>query len=397
MTTTRGEHPHEDHAPELDAGTAGSAPAPRTGVAGLPPTGQNAPRSTPPGDRRVSVMMLSGVLALGLGIAAVTVPVPYVVESPGPTFNTLGQSQGSPVISVTGHETHPAKGNLDLTTVYVDGGPNGPVSVLGAFTAWLDGSKSVHPVEMLYPSGTTKEEADEQSSVAMTSSQENAVASALKELEIPFGQQLQAAGLPDGSPSAGKVENGDIFESINGKPITSLAVVQEELAAGQGAPATLVVQRAGESVTQTITPMNNGAGRYILGVMLKYLFTFPFDVKISLDKVGGPSAGLMFSLGIIDTVTPGDLTGGKHVAGTGTITPDGTVGPIGGIRQKMLGARAGGATIFLAPAENCDEVVGHVPEGLQVLKVENIAEARHAVELAGSGQDTGALPVCASN
>ncbi|MHA7288297.1 YlbL family protein [Arthrobacter sp. MDT3-24] len=397
MTTTRGDHPHEDHAPELDAGTTASAAAPGKGLAGPPPTGQNAPRSSPPGDRRVSVMMLSGVLALGLGIAAVTVPVPYVVESPGPTFNTLGQSQGSPVISVTGHETYPAKGNLDLTTVYVDGGPNGPVSILGAFTAWLDGSKSVQPVEMLYPSGTTKEEADEQSSVAMTSSQENAVASALKELDIPFGQQLQAAGLPDGSPSAGKVENGDIFESINGKPITSLAVVQEELAAGQGAPATLVVQRAGESVTQTITPMNNGAGRYILGVMLKYLFTFPFDVKISLDKVGGPSAGLMFSLGIIDTVTPGDLTGGKHVAGTGTITPDGTIGPIGGIRQKMLGARAGGATVFLAPAENCDEVVGHVPEGLQVLKVENIAEARHAVELAGSGQDTGALPVCASN
>ncbi|WP_372494550.1 YlbL family protein [Pseudarthrobacter humi] len=397
MTTTRGDHPHEDHAPELDAGTTASAAAPRKGVAGPPPKGQNAPRSSPPGDRRVSVMMLSGVLALGLGIAAVTVPVPYVVESPGPTFNTLGQSQGSPVISVTGHETYPAQGNLDLTTVYVDGGPNGPVSVLGAFTAWLDRSKSVHPVEMLYPSGTTKEEADEQSSVAMTSSQENAVASALKELDIPFGQQLQAAGLPDGSPSAGKVENGDIFESINGKPITSLAVVQEELAAGQGAPATLVVQRAGESVTQTITPMNNGAGRYILGVMLKYLFTFPFDVKISLDKVGGPSAGLMFSLGIIDTVTPGDLTGGKHVAGTGTITPDGAVGPIGGIRQKMLGARAGGATVFLAPAENCDEVVGHVPDGLQVLKVENIAEARHAVELAGSGQDTGALPVCASN
>ncbi|WP_374209925.1 YlbL family protein [Pseudarthrobacter raffinosi] len=397
MTTTRGDHPHEDHAPEFDAGATAGAPAPGTGAAGALPTGEFAPRNSAPGDRRVSVMMLSGVLALGLGIAAVTVPVPYVVESPGPTFNTLGQSQGSAVISVTGHETYPANGNLDLTTVYVDGGPNGPVSVLGAFTAWLDGSKSVHPVEMLYPSGTTKEEADEQSSVAMTSSQENAVASALKELDIPFGQQLQAAGLPDGSPSAGKVENGDIFGSINGIPITSLAVVQEELAAGQGAPATLVVQRAGESVTQTITPMNNGAGRYILGVMLKYLFTFPFDVKISLDKVGGPSAGLMFSLGIIDTVTPGDLTGGKHVAGTGTITPDGTVGPIGGIRQKMLGARAGGATVFLAPAENCDDVVGHVPEGLQVLKVENIADARRAVELAGSGQDTGALPVCASN
>jgi PDZ domain-containing protein len=334
---------------------------------------------------------------MGLGIAVATVPVPYVVERAGPTFNTLDRSGNTPVISVTGHETFPAKGNLDLTTVYVEGGPNGPVSILGAFGAWLDGSKSVYPQELIYPTGTTKEQAEEQSSVAMTTSQENAVASALNELDIPFGQHLQAAGLSDGSPSAGKVEDGDILETINGKPITSLAVVQEELAAGEGAPVTLVVQRAGDSVTQTIMPKDNGAGRYILGVMLKYLFTFPFDVKISLDKVGGPSAGLMFSLGIVDTVTPGDLTGGKHVAGTGTITPDGTVGPIGGIRQKMLGARAGGATLFLAPADNCDEVVGHVPDGMQVVKVESLAQARSAVELAGSAQDTADLPSCTSN
>ncbi|GAC1379932.1 MAG: PDZ domain-containing protein [Pseudarthrobacter sp.] len=342
-------------------------------------------------------MMLSGVLAVGLGIAAATIPVPYVVERAGPTFNTLDRSGATPVIGVTGHETYPANGHLDLTTVYVEGGPTSPVSILGVFGAWLDRSKSVYPQELIYPTGTTKEQAEEQSSVAMTTSQENAVASALKELGIPFGQQLQAAGLSDGSPSAGKVADGDIFETINGKPITSLAVVQEELAAGKGAPVTLVVRRAGEPVTQSITPKDNGAGRYILGVMLKYLFTFPFDVKISLDKVGGPSAGLMFALGIVDTVTPGDLTGGKHIAGTGTITPDGTVGPIGGIRQKMLGARAGGATLFLAPAANCEEVVGHVPDGMQVVKVENLDQARSAVELAGSGQDTAGLPSCTNN
>ena len=335
--------------------------------------------------------------ALGLGIAVGTLPVPYVVESPGPTFNTLGQSQGSPVINVTGRETYPAAGNLDLTTVYVDGGPNGPVSILGVFSAWLDRSKAVYPVEMIYPTGTTKEEAEEQSSVAMTTSQENAVASALNELDISFGQQLQAAGLSNSSAAAGKIEPGDILKTINGKEITSLAVIQEELAAGKGAPATVVVERDGREISQSITPRDNGEGRFILGVMLKYLFTFPFDVKISLDKVGGPSAGLMFSLGIIDTVTPGDLTGGKHFAGTGTISPDGTVGPIGGIGQKMQGARAGGATLFLAPAANCGEVVGHVPDGLQVVKVENLAGARDAVELAGSGQDTSRLPACTTN
>jgi PDZ domain-containing protein len=157
------------------------------------------------------------------------------------------------------------------------------------------------------------------------------------------------------------------------------------------------MDRAGQPVTETITPTDNGAGRYILGVMLQYRFTFPFDVKISLDKVAGPSAGMMFSLGIIDKLTPGDLTGGTHVAGTGTISPDGVVGPIGGIGQKMQGARAGGATLFLAPAANCNEVVGHIPGGLQVVKVENLAQARHAVEVAGSGQDTSGLPGCSSN
>lgn len=342
-------------------------------------------------------MMVSGVAALGLGLAVGTVPVPYVIEKPGPTFNTLGDAQGAPVISVTGRETYPAAGNLDLTTVYVDGGPNGPVSILGAFAAWLDPAKSVYPEELIYPVGTTREQAEEQGTVAMATSQENAVASALKELEIPYGQELQAAGFSKGSPSEGKIEQGDVFRSINGRPITSLSVIQDELAAGKGASATVVLDRGGDQVSQDITPVDNGEGRYILGVLLQYKFTFPFDVKIALDKVVGPSAGLMFSLAIIDKLTPGDLTGGRHVAGTGEITPDGKVAPIGGIAQKMQGAKDAGATLFLAPSANCDEVVGNIPDGLQVVKVENLAGARDAVELAASGQDTSGLPACTSN
>ena len=342
-------------------------------------------------------MMLAGMAALGLGIGVATLPVPYVIETPGPTYNTLGQSQGTPVIKVTGTDSYPAGGNLDLTTVYVSGGPNGPVNLLGAFAAWLDPTKSVQPEELLYPTGTTRQEAEEQSAMAMATSQENAVASALHELDIPYGQQLQAADLPEGSPSEGRIRPGDILKSVNGKDITALTVIQEELAAGAGAPVTVVVERDGQQATETITPKENGQGKYILGVMLKYLFTFPIDVEISLEKVGGPSAGMMFSLGIIDTVTPGDLTGGKHIAGTGTISPDGAVGPIGGIRQKLHGARAGGATLFLAPAANCGEVVGNIPDGLQVVRVETLAEARAAVERAASGQDTSGLPTCTNN
>jgi PDZ domain-containing protein len=342
-------------------------------------------------------MMLSGLIALVLGVTSAVLPVPYVVESPGPTFNTLGKDNGKPVISITGRDTYPAEGNLNLTTVYVDGGPNGPVSIFEAFSAWLDGSKAVYPQELIFPTGLTKEQSQQESAVAMTTSQENAVASALKELNIPFAQKLEVADLSEGSASQGKLEPGDVFTSINGKPITGLAVVQEELAAGAGKPAVVVVERKGKSITETVTPARSDSGRFILGVLLKYRFTFPFDVKISLEKVGGPSAGLMFALGIIDTLTPGDLTGGKHVAGTGTISPDGVVGPIGGVAVKMHGARADGATMFLAPAANCSEVSGNVPEGLQVVKVENLDEARRAVELAARGGDTSGLPACANN
>nr|WP_211877853.1 S16 family serine protease [Pseudarthrobacter albicanus] len=342
-------------------------------------------------------MLVSGLLALALGITALSLPVPYVVESPGPTFNTLGEDHGKPVISVTGHEAFPAKGNLDLTTVYVDGGPNGPVSVFEAFSAWLDGNKAVYPEELIFPKGVTKEQSQQEGAVAMETSQENAVAAALRELNIGFGQKMEVASLPEGSASKGLLQAGDILVSINDKPITALGVVQAELAAGNGTPVTVVVDRGGSMVPATITPAKTSAGRFVLGVVLQYKFTFPFEVKISLDKVGGPSAGMMFALGIVDTVTPGDLTGGKHIAGTGTITPDGAVGPIGGIAQKMLGARSGGATLFLAPAANCDDVLGHIPDGLQVVKVETLDGARKAVELAASGADTSGLPVCTSN
>ena len=348
-------------------------------------------------DKRTSAMLVSGLLAVGLGFTAVSLPVPYVVESPGPTFNTLGTDNGKPVISVTGHEAFPAKGNLDLTTVYVDGGPNGPVTVMEAFSAWLDGSKAVYPEELVFPTGVTKEQSQQESAVAMTTSQENAVAAALKELGIPFEQKMQIAGVPEGSASTGKLQENDVLVSVNGKAATALSVVQGELAAGNGAPVDVVADRDGSNVTASITPSKSEAGKYILGVLLQYQFTFPFDVTISLEQVGGPSAGLMFALGIVDTVTPGDLTGGKHVAGTGTITPDGAIGPIGGISQKMHGARSGGATLFLAPAANCEDVVGHIPDGLQVVRVEKLADARQAVELSASGADTSGLPACSSH
>jgi len=379
-----------------DGGQQFRAPAPFEGPDSGGPESGGTDQSRQRGGR-YTAMLISGALAILLGVAAVALPVPYVVESPGPTFNTLGKDGGKPVISISGHESFPAKGNLDLTTVYISGGPNGPVSLVEAFQAWLDGSKAVYPEELIYPKGISREESEQESAQAMTSSQENAVAAALKELDIPFGQKLEVAGLSSNSASEGKLREGDTFTSINGKAVTSLAVIQSELAATAGAPAAVVVERQGKAVAVSITPNKGDNDRWLLGVALQYKFTFPFQVKISLEDVGGPSAGMMFALGIIDTATPGDLTGGKHIAGTGTISPDGTVGPIGGIAQKMHGARDKGASLFLAPAANCDDVVGHVPDGLQVVKVETLGDAEAAVKRLAAGQDTSGLPACTKN
>ncbi|MCP2047445.1 UNVERIFIED_ORG: PDZ domain-containing protein [Paenarthrobacter nicotinovorans] len=351
----------------------------------------------PPGNGRYMIMVISGLLALGLGIGAAALPVPYVIESAGPTFNTLGKDGDKPVISISGHEAFPAKGNLDLTTVVMTGGPKTPATIFDVFRAWLDSSKAIYPEELIYPKGTTAEQTVQQGEIDMQTSQENAVAAALRQLDIPFEQRLDVAGLSDPSPSAGKIKEGDRLKTINGKAITSMAVVQAELAAGAGAPVAVEVERNGALVTETVTPTKNQADRYVLGVLLSSDFTFPFDVSISLDNVGGPSAGMMFALGIVDNLTPGDLTGGKHIAGTGTITADGNVGAIGGIAQKMIGARQHGATMFLAPAANCSDVVGHVPDGLQVVKVETLADATAAVERLGAGQDTAGLPTCTNN
>ncbi len=120
-------------------------------------------------------------------------------------------------------------------------------------------------------------------------------------------------------------------------------------------------------------------------------------MTIQLDNVGGPSAGMMFALGIVDQLTPGELNGGENVAGTGTIDAEGTVGPIGGIRQKLYGARDAGAEYFLAPAANCDEVVGHVPDGLQVIRTGTLEESLDALSVIAEGGDVASLPTCTAS
>ncbi|WP_230085327.1 YlbL family protein [Arthrobacter sp. AQ5-05] len=347
-------------------------------------------------ERRVSFMMVSGVVALVLAVAAVSIPVPYVVESPGPAINTIGQINNQPVIAVSGTQSFPAKtGSLDLTTVHMRGGlPDSQINFFDAMRAWLTPSDSLYPSELIYAPGISQQAVNSENSAAMTSSQENATAAALTALSIDFKTVVAVASVVTDGASSGIIKPDDVVLTIDGQDVTGISVIQGVLAQEPGAPVSVQLLRDGVNTSVSITPRKGADGKFFLGVTLQDRFTFPFDVKISLSNIGGPSAGMIFALGIMDTLTEGDLSGGKHFAGTGTIDPQGNVGAIGGIAQKMVGARQNGAQYFLAPAANCSDVVGHVPNGLQVIKVATLKEAYEAVSDIGAGKDSSALPTC---
>ncbi|MHA7241103.1 YlbL family protein [Arthrobacter sp. TMS1-12-1] len=349
---------------------------------------------TRPRDPRFRAMAVSGGLAVVLCAAAVLLPSPYIIEAPGPTFNTIGEVDGQPLIQVDGRQSFTPEGELDLTTVFVSGGPNGRVNILDTFRAWVDPHQNVLPEQLVYPEGTTSSDIRKQNAVAMTSSQESAIAAALSHEGIAYTEELSVAGLADGSASTGILQEGDILRSIDGRTIENIETLRGVLADAGGAAATLRIVRDGAETEVTVTPKESADGEFQLGILLASTFDFPFDVTIQLDNVGGPSAGSMFALGIIDTLTEGDLTGGRHFAGTGTIDSSGAVGPIGGIAQKLVGARSGGADFFLAPAANCDEVVGNIPDGLTVVSVRTLDDAADAVEILGAGGDASGLPAC---
>lgn len=348
-----------------------------------------------------------GALAVALaGLAALTfLPTGYVIENPGPVFNTLGEvknAQGDtvPLISVDGAPTYPSTGTLDLLTVTVTGNPDRTPSWFDLVQAWFDPSRAVVPMSQVYPSGTTTEERNEENAQLMTNSQQDATAAALSHLGYDIDARLSVYSLPENSPATGVLEKDDIIRTADGVAVPYISQLRAQVQKSAGKPMTLGIERGGQAMTVEATPTfaekggDDGNGAWQIGVSILPQYTFPVKVQIQLDNVGGPSAGQMFALGIIDTLTEGDLTGGTKIAGTGTIDGEGNVGAIGGIRQKLYGARDAGATDFLAPASNCDEVVGHVPSGIRVFSVSTLDDSLKVLETIRDGGDLDALPTC---
>ena len=340
--------------------------------------------------RRALTLSLASLLALGLALAGMWVSVPYVTLSPGPAFDTLGSVGAKPVLSVKGRPTYPTDGTLDLTTVSVVD----RVTLLQALKGWLSSTEAVVPREVVFPPDQTSEQTQKQNQQEMQQSQNDAIAAALHQLGVPGKTVVKVAGIAPGKPADGRLRSGDVITTVDGAKVTDVKKLRALLSARRvGDTAVVGYLRDGKPgvVTVPTVASTDKPVRAVIGIEATEQTTFPVTVDVQLDDVGGPSAGLMFALGIIDKLEPGSLTGGLRIAGTGEISSDGTVGVIGGVHQKMVGARRAGATVFLAPAGNCDAAKKDVPSGLRLVKVSTLKGALAALATLRAG---GTPPSC---
>lgn len=349
--------------------------------------------------RRVGWLLLSLTLFGVFGLAVL--PSPYVIERPGPVFDTLGSvtvdGEEVPLIEIPTEPTFDTEGSLSLLTVNIFGNRDQPPTWFEVIGAWLAPSQSVVPIDAVFPEGVSTEDRQEQSRIDMENSQQEAVAAALRAIGEPYESQLRVVEAVADGPSDGTLRSDDIILAVNDEPVRDVTALRAAIAAnGTADPVSIDIERAGAERTVLVTPeLSEGEERVpVIGVLIAGEYVFPFEVNIELRNVGGPSAGMMFALGIIDKLTPDSLAGGADVAGTGTIAADGTVGPIGGIVQKMYGAVDAGADWFLAPIDNCNEVVGNVPGDLEVFAVATLDEAIGVLQTIADDGDLSELARC---
>lgn len=345
---------------------------------------------------RVRQRTIAGLSALGLFfivvVAMTVLPMPYVVYSPGLTVDVLGDYEGDDIVQVTGHRTYRDDGGLEMTTVYVTP-PQGHVSLPELMRVWVSGEEAAYPYASIYPPDLTAEQKDQESAVQMVSSQDLATAVALRKLDYDLKEVVEVQHVADDMPAADELQVRDVIVAIDGTKVKQSQDVVDGVTAADGDPVTFTILRKGKRTEVTIKPDATEDGPKV-GIIAGPGYDFPFDVKVNIDPdIGGPSAGLMFSLGIYDVLTPGSMTGGHNVAGTGTIDETGSVGSIGGIEQKIVAARESGAELFLVPPDNCAEATYAANGDMRLVKADTMSDAVDAIEAWADDPDT-TLPTC---
>ncbi|MEJ4112048.1 PDZ domain-containing protein [Corynebacterium kroppenstedtii] len=326
------------------------------------------------------------VVASAVALSMTTIPgtsldlsVPYAAEGPGPTFNTLGESAGKSVVEISGTRTYPTSGHLNMTTVSVRHG----MSLPQAITRWATTHDTLVPLEQIFPSNQSPEEVNKHNAAQFASSESNATVAAMKYLHRPM-----AVTVISQPPGVDQIHKGDIIEAVDGQAIKQpgdlVTVIRRHKVGDQ---VTLRVTRDGRSDTVTVPVRKAESDNTpVLGITVKHVPADGTSINFHLDDIGGPSAGLMFTLAVIDKLTPDNLTNGKFIAGTGTIDANGDVGPIGGVTHKIDAAKKAGATMFMTPADNCAEALSGDHDGVMLAKVNTVDDAVTALKDVRAGK-----------
>ncbi len=353
------------------------------------------PLSERPPTRRGAFIAASSVATSLLLTALTVLPSPYAISQPGPTFDTLASDEEGALVSISGAPTYDTTGELRLTTVSFANASESWFTAGQVIEAYFSPLRSVEPAENIF--GTRSPSSDEESAAQWITSQEAAAVSALTAQGVTVPATMTVVEVMPESDAVGKLEVGDILRGIDGEELVSYQDLTDALASrSAGDEVVFTVERDGEDTDVTFDLIAlEGSESPRIGIYVDPEFDLPIDVQVAIDSVGGPSAGLMFALAIVDKLTEEDELNGAKVAGTGEIDADGAVYPIGGIAFKLAGARSAGAEYFLAPADNCDEVVGHIPQGLTVVSVTSLDDAYAAIVAIGQG-DVSQLPSCES-
>lgn len=342
-------------------------------------------------------MLVAALSLIALTCVALLVPVPYVTLRPGPAFDTLGDFEGKPMFTFDKSvKIYPTKGSLDFTTVSVTRA-DGHVSLGDAIEAYFRSDIAVVPKSVIYPDNETAKQSTQESAAQLDSSKDSSRVAALRAAGYTVTGTPQIADVVKGGAADGKLKTGDLVTGVDGVNVDTAEALVKAVGThkpGDNVLVSITRKGAAQDISiKTKAALDNPAVPRI-GVTLGTKYDYPFKVDNNVGRsIGGPSAGAMFALAIYDKLTPGALTGGEKVAGTGEILPDGTVGPIGGIRQKMAGASRQDAQIFLVPAANCAEAADGDDFGMTLVKVSKLQDAISSLEALAKDDDA-KVPTC---
>jgi len=339
-------------------------------------------------NRRISTLLVALAPIVAFGVLLAVVTVPYVSLGPGPTFNTIGVFDGKKVVDIKGTDVHETRGHLDMTTVSQRDG----LTLGQALTLWMSGREQLVPRDVVYPPEKSKDEIDKANTQEFKRSEDSAEYAALGYLKYASAVTVETVN-KDGA-STGKLKEGDAIDAVNGTPVSNLEQFQALMEKTKPGDEVILDFRR-KNAPPGIATVKLGSApdkkQGVLGIAVVDAPWAPFTIDFNLANVGGPSAGLVFSLAVIDKLTTGDLSGDKFVAGTGTIDADGKVGAIGGISHKIVAAHDAGASVFLVPADNCDEARSAHENGMDLVKVEDLGGAVDALKALSAG---GEAPHC---